>query len=166
MSDNAGDKPGPGGQAHAGCPIIVAGHLCLDIAPDLSERRGAFSKSIEPGQLINTGPAKIGPGGCVANTGLAVLRLGQTVRLLGKIGADGFGDAIRRSLEERKQGLGDWLHVARDEASSYTLVFDPPDEDRMFFHYPGVNDTFSPADVQAVLDAQRGARPGIFHFGI
>ena len=146
-------------------PIIVAGHLCLDIAPDLSERHGAFSKSIEPGKLINTGPARIGPGGCVANTGLAAVQLGETVRLLGKIGDDGFGDAIRRSLEMRQGGLSDWLHVAAGEASSYTLVFDPPDEDRMFFHYPGVNDTFSPRDVQAVFDSQEGAEAGIFHFG-
>ncbi len=146
-------------------PIIVAGHLCLDIAPDLSERHGEFSKSIEPGKLINTGPAHIGPGGCVANTGLAAVQLRETVRLLGKIGDDGFGDAIRRALYARAEGLDEWLHVSKGEASSYTLVFDPPDEDRMFFHYPGVNDTFSPEDVKAVFEQQKGAAAGIFHFG-
>lgn len=147
--------------------ITVAGHLCIDIAPDLSGRSGDPAEWIRPGELVNVGGAQISAGGCVANTALALHRLGAAVRPLGKVGNDIFGEAIRGYFNAQQNGLGDWLQVAEGEASSYTLVFNPPDVDRMFFHCGGVNDTFRLEDVQRVLDdipESKSGRP-IFHFG-
>jgi len=45
--------------------------------------------------------------------------------------------------------------------SSYTVVINPPGVDRIFFHYPGANDTFGAGDVR--YDLVSGAR--LFHFG-
>jgi sugar/nucleoside kinase (ribokinase family) len=51
--------------------------------------------------------------------------------------------------------------IARGEASSYTVVVDPPGVDRSFMHCPGLNHTFGADDVNYDLVAQ--AR--LFHFG-
>jgi sugar/nucleoside kinase (ribokinase family) len=51
--------------------------------------------------------------------------------------------------------------VIPEEASSYTVVIDPPNIDRMFLHCPGANHTFSADDVR--YDLLAAAR--IFHFG-
>ncbi|MDX1524589.1 MAG: carbohydrate kinase family protein, partial [Anaerolineae bacterium] len=96
-----------------------------------------------------------------ANTGLALHQLGLPVRLMGKVGADKFGQSILELLAERGQGLADGMLVAEDEDTSYTIVLSPPGVDRMFFHNPGANDTFRTSDVP--LDHLAGAR--YFHFG-
>lgn len=51
--------------------------------------------------------------------------------------------------------------IVGSDATSYTVVVSPPRVDRSFFHYPGANDTFDPAEVQAARLS--GAR--LVHFG-
>ena len=66
---------------------IIAGLLCLDVIPDLSAvSEGQFQHRFQPGHLMRTGGVRSIPGGAVANTGLALHRLGIPVRLVGKIG--------------------------------------------------------------------------------
>jgi sugar/nucleoside kinase (ribokinase family) len=139
---------------------VVAGHLCLDIIPGLS---GLVLESgadfFVPGKLRHIGPATLSTGGPVSNTGLALVRLGIDTALMGKVGDDPFGSLIRLLLEE--WGVTEGVIVVPDETSSYTIVLDPPGLDRMFLHRPGTNDTFSAADVQYDLVAERA----LFHFG-
>ncbi len=129
---------------------VVAGHICLDIIPTFEN-----STAIEPGKLTKIGPAVISTGGAVSNTGLAMQRLGIRTRLIGKVGDDIFGRAIREVAGS------DGMIVAKGETSSYTVVINPPNVDRAFLHCPGANDTFRAADVTDA--ALRGAR--LFHFG-
>ena len=51
--------------------------------------------------------------------------------------------------------------IASGEASSYTIVVNPPGVDRCFLHCPGTNDTFVATDL--ALDRMAGAR--LLHFG-
>jgi hypothetical protein len=52
--------------------VMVAGHICLDVHPDLSGAgRKPFEDSFLPGRLIASGPVSYSSGGTVANTGLA-----------------------------------------------------------------------------------------------
>jgi len=73
--------------------IMVAGHLCLDIAPKFSDSAVLkVSEVFAPGHLTNVGDAILSTGGTVSNTGLALDRLGVDVVLNGKIGDDEFGN--------------------------------------------------------------------------
>jgi sugar/nucleoside kinase (ribokinase family) len=138
--------------------IVTAGHICLDLIPEL---RSELALALVPGALTKVGPMQTATGGAVANVGLALHRLGVPVRLMGKIGDDLIGRAIQDVLDARGSGLGGGMIVAPGEPSSYTVVVNPPDADRIFLHCPGANDTFSAADID--VDRLAGAR--LFHFG-
>ncbi|HVH51646.1 MAG TPA: carbohydrate kinase family protein [Gaiellaceae bacterium] len=134
--------------------VVVAGHVCLDVIPLLDG-----PVELEPGRLIRVGEAAFAPGGSVANTGIALHRLDVPVRLVGRLGHDLLGTALLDALAVH--GLGADMVVAAEEATSYSIVVDPPGIDRTFLHFPGANDTFAADDVPAAVLS--GAR--IFHFG-
>lgn len=136
--------------------VVVAGHVCLDIIPALDEPAG-----LEPGRLVFAGPAALSTGGAVANVGLALHRLGVPVRLLGKVGNDVFGRALRDALRNVDPRLAGGMRIVDGEDTSYSIVFSSPRTDRTFVHCPGVNDTFAADDVDA--EHLVGAR--ILHFG-
>ena len=77
----------------------------------------------------------------MANTGLAMHRLGVPVRLVGKVGDDLFGGAVRDALPLTGWPRG--MLVSAGEATSYTIVINPPGVDRTFLHCPGANETFA-----------------------
>lgn len=136
--------------------VVVAGHICLDIIPALET--GAV---LEPGRFVNVGPATVTTGGAVANTGLALHRLGTPVRLVAKVGADRFGGAILDLLRAHGPMLVDNMIVDPATATSYTLVIEPPGVPRLFIHWEGHNATFTAADV----DAAALAGAALLHFG-
>jgi len=141
--------------------IVVAGHICLDVIPAMTDHSGGIGEILVPGKLIEIGPALISTGGAVSNTGLALHRLGFPVKLMGKIGDDWFGKAILDVLAGYGGGLTEGMIVSAGEISSYTIVISPPGVDRIFLHATGANDTFSAEDVGP--DALEGAK--VFHFG-
>ncbi len=136
--------------------IIVAGHICLDIIPQLP---GAAITT--PGRLMKIGPATVSTGGAVANTGLALHQLGVPVRLMGKVGNDTFGANILDTLRAYDLALADGMIVATGETTSYSIVISPPGIDRTFWHCTGANDTFSAGDIP--YDQLGSAKH--FHFG-
>lgn len=144
---------------HVDC--IVAGHICLDIIPQISNFVTDIGGYLSPGSLRIVGPAIVTTGGCVANTGLAMHKLGTKVRLIGKIGEDILGSAIVSILSEFNASLGNTLIISKNENTSYTIVLNPPGIDRIFFHCPGANDTFEDDDItDSMLSNARH-----FHFG-
>jgi sugar/nucleoside kinase (ribokinase family) len=147
-------------------PIVVAGHICLDIIPAFDPAMfasGAFALEdlLVPGKLTTVGPAVTATGGAVSNTGLALHRLGAPTKLMGKIGDDLFGHAILDFIRSTGPGLADGMIVDPDAVSSYTLVINPPGVDRIFLHCPGANDTFGADDV----NMEQVAGASLFHFG-
>lgn len=136
--------------------IIVAGHLCLDLIPEFKG-----PSEIEPGCLIEVGPAQFSTGGTVSNVGRSLHRLGVPTRLIGKVGDDPFGQIVCRLLKEDGEHLADDLVVSPGGATSYSVVISPPHKDRTFLHMPGENDTFGPEDLKP--EAMAGAK--ILHFG-
>jgi sugar/nucleoside kinase (ribokinase family) len=141
---------------------IVAGHLCLDIIPDLSAHAaGQFDAAFQPGRLVHVGTASTSTGGAVSNTGLALHRLGVKTRLLARVGADQFGRAIKEMIAECAPELAAGIATSGQTSTSYSIVISPPGSDRRFLHHPGANDDFCAADVR---DEDMGdAR--LFHFG-
>lgn len=140
---------------------IIAGVICIDIIPDLSAVPGEFFHLLSPSRLVTVGPAVTATGGVVSNTGLALHRLGVPVRLMGKVGDDLFGQSILGLLGKSDTALTRSMIIAPGEASSYSIVINPPDTDRAFLYCTGANDTFRSADVMD--DQLQGA--GLFHFG-
>jgi sugar/nucleoside kinase (ribokinase family) len=144
------------------CDAIVAGHICLDIFPDLSaSSQEKWEACFRPGQLLETGPVTLSTGGAVSNTGLVLHRLGIATRLMGKIGGDLLGRAIQQIVNSHGAKLADGMIVDEAAQSSYTIIINLPGVDRIFLHHSGPNDTFSAGDIR--YDLVAGAR--LFHFG-
>jgi sugar/nucleoside kinase (ribokinase family) len=141
---------------------IVAGHLCLDIIPqfmtDLGDDPATY---LLPGRLTEVGPATLCTGGAVSNAGINLYRLGIRTQLMGKIGDDALGKVILDIVGSYHPDLIQGMITVPGETSSYTLVIDPPNVDRIFLHDPGTNDTFGVEDIRYDLLAE--AR--LFHFG-
>ena len=140
---------------------VVAGHVCLDIIPQFLRSASRLDELVVPGKLVDMGPAVIATGGAVANTGLALHRLGLPVSLMGKVGDDPFGRAILDVFRAHDPALVGAMIVDPAAASSYTVVLNPPGIDRCFLHCPGANDTFAATDVRP--GCLQGV--GLFHFG-
>lgn len=141
---------------------IVAGHICIDITPVFPESTRRVTdpgELLKPGKLIHTAAPDVHSGGAVANTGLAMKKLGADVRLMGKIGADSFGGMIQKILQEYKAD-GD-LIVAEGETTSYSVVLAVPGVDRIFLHCPGANDSFDGSEI-SIHDLEDTV---LFHFG-
>lgn len=94
-------------------------------------------------------------GGCAANTGIGLSRLGADVRAVGKVGRDGFGDFVIRHLESEGVDAGG---VVQDPSVStaFTFVMISSQGRRRFLHCPGANASFSRKDVELsyVLDTR------------
>jgi sugar/nucleoside kinase (ribokinase family) len=141
---------------------IVAGHICLDIIPEITHLPGGrLDGLLQPGHLFNVGPAAIATGGLVSNTGLALHKLGIPTQLIGKVGDDPFADNIRSVVDAFGPGLSAGLVSDPAVGSSYTLIINPPDVDRIFWHCPAANDAFGADDVDYDLVAQ----VDLLHFG-
>ncbi len=143
-------------------PIIVAGHICLDIRPQLPDAPlGPAGWSVAPGSLIGIGPAAVNGGGCVSNVGMALHRLGASVGLMGKVGDDLFSGALLDLLRRQDPALADDMIRSPQEPTSYSIIIEPPGADRAFLHCTGANHTFRARDV----DLARVADARLFHFG-
>lgn len=141
-------------------PIVVAGHVCLDIIPAFPGMASSLDTLLVPGKLVDVGPAVIATGGAVANTGLALHRLGLPVRLAAKVGEDAFGRTVL-DIFRAAGAATDGVVVDAAVATSYTVVLSPAGYDRIFLHCPGANDSFGADDLRpAHLD---GA--ALLHFG-
>ena len=139
--------------------VMVAGHLCLDITPKFPDSvELSVDDVFTPGHLTNIRDAVLSTGGVVANTGLALDKLGVDVALNGKIGDDEFGDIIRAKVgADRAKSL----KVVKGQGSSYTIVLALPGVDRFVLHNPATNDTFGPEDI----DYSVVKECALFHFG-
>jgi len=145
-----------------GPEAVVAGHICLDVIPQLSHIAPAqFAAVFTPGHLTEVGAVAFSTGGAVSNTGLVLHKLGIATQLMGKIGDDTFGQAVMQIISTHGPGLAGGMAVDPTADTSYTIVLNFPGRDRIFLHCPGANSDFGAADVQ--YDLLMAAR--LFHFG-
>jgi sugar/nucleoside kinase (ribokinase family) len=121
--------------------VLVAGHLCIDITPELTR-----VPELVPGQLYEIGSARFTLGGCVANTGLALTAAGVPTRVCGRVGNDPLGEIVRRLVAEQGVDLEDVTTTA-GAATSYTIVLQLPNHDRTFWHHAGANAVFTGREV-------------------
>ncbi len=98
------------------------------------------------GKLALVERMELHSGGCAANTGVGLAKLGVETAIIGKVGRDGFGDFMVRQFETYGIDVG---AVVRDNdtATSATMVLVHSDGERSFLHYLGANATFRAEDI-------------------
>ena len=101
----------------------------------------------DPGALALVDSISPHIGGCAANTGIALHRLGVPTAIVGAVGRDGFGEFVRGVL--RAQGVEASGVVEKDAPTSATMVLVAPDGERAFLHCVGANAVFERADFDA-----------------
>jgi sugar/nucleoside kinase (ribokinase family) len=121
--------------------VLVAGHLCIDITPELTS-----VPELVPGQLYEIGSAQLTLGGCVANTGLALAAAGIPTRVCSRVGRDPLGEIACRLLTEQGVDL-EGITTTAEASTSYTIVLQSPERDRTFWHHPGANAAFTGREV-------------------
>ena len=113
----------------------------------------------ERGRLSLVDEIGIGIGGCAANTGISLLKLGTDVAIMGKVGRDGFGDFVCETLASHG---ADASNILRDEqvGTSATMIMIDDAGERTFIHYIGANACVRPDELD--MDLICGAK--VFHF--
>ncbi len=140
--------------------ITVAGHICLDIIPDIPETGfREIGDILKPGKLLQVNAAEISSGGPVSNMGFALLKLGLNVAFMARIGDDPFGHLLQNLISAHGRTPG--LAISANDRTSYTIVIAPPGIDRIFIHDPGANSHFSCSDLETAVIANSR----LFHFG-
>ncbi|HOJ40632.1 MAG TPA: carbohydrate kinase family protein, partial [bacterium] len=101
----------------------------------------------ERGKLTLVEKSELHVGGCAANTGLVLKRLGGQVAIIGKVGDDNLGHFILGIL--RQAGIEiEGVSVVSGTSTSGTSVLVHPDGERSFIHSLGANALLSAEDFQ------------------
>lgn len=132
--------------------VVVAGHLCVDLIPDLP----AAGLAAEPGGLVEIGPLTLQPGGSVFNTGWALATLGVATTAIAHIGDDPLGRYVHTELAAR--GISPRLTRRPNEATPYSIVIESATRDRAFLHHTGAAASFRSDSVGDISTS-------LFHLG-
>ncbi len=128
-------------------PVLCIGILVADVfVPPLAELPAA-------GELLATDDFLLQPGGCAANTAIALGKLGVRAAVCGRVGDDLLGDFVERDLRSREV---DTSGVRRTEGygTSKTVIIPVVGEDRRFIHTFGANAALTARDIEpAALEA-------------
>lgn len=119
--------------------------ICLGIfVADVVAR--PVDKWPDRGRLVLVDDMQLHTGGCAANTAVGLVRMGIPTGIIGKVGADAFGDFFRRAME--REGV-DTRGMVVDASShtSATMVMVHADGERSFIHFIGANAVLRPEDV-------------------
>lgn len=112
----------------------------------------------ERGRLSTVDEMGIGLGGCAANTGLCLIKLGVDTSIVGKVGDDGFGRFVSETLVSAGADISG-LVVDDRPGTSATMVMIDSQGERTFLHYPGANGRLKLGDLD--FSVITGAK--IFH---
>jgi len=132
--------------------------VCLGIlVADLWSR--AVDEWPQRGRLSLVDEIGIGIGGCAANTGIGLRKLGARVSVVGAVGQDGLGDFVIGALQAA--GI-DSSHIVRVEqaGTSATIILIDNAGERTFIHHIGANACLKPEQID--LDLIRNTQ--ILHY--
>ena len=124
--------------------VVVIGSLNMDLVaqvPQLPQR----------GQTIAGFQFQMLPGGKGANQAFAVGRLGGTVRMIGRVGDDLFGERLKSSLNSVGVGVDSVLSTA-GESTGIALILVETGGENQIVVAAGANGRLSPDDVRAELE--------------
>jgi sugar/nucleoside kinase (ribokinase family) len=104
----------------------------------------------EPGTLELVDSIVLRGGGCALNTASALAKLGMRAAVVGKVGADAFGDFILRTAEERGVDASGVIRDATTTTSVSVALVDASGE-RTFLHATGANATLTAGELREEL---------------
>ncbi len=113
----------------------------------------------EHGRLMLVDEMGLSIGGCAANTGLGLAKMGVDTGVVCKVGNDGFGRYLREAMADEgidTSGIG----VTDSAGTSATMILIDSAGERTFLHSIGANATMRPEDI----DIDQVAEAKIFHF--
>jgi ribokinase len=129
-------------------PIVVVGSINTDLVA------GAARLPVA-GETVLGSSFQIHPGGKGANQAVAVSRLDYPVQLIGKVGADQFGEQARSYLQSAGVDISG---VEVDTGTSgVAMIAVSPHGDNSIIVIPGANARVSPGFIDAHLEMIRGA---------
>ncbi len=99
------------------------------------------------GTLISTERIELHTGGCAANTGISLAKLGVETEIIGKVGCDTLGEQLVSDIVRAGAGVSAVVRARSGEPTSATMVMVDPSGERSFIHCPGANATFDKAEV-------------------
>ena len=124
-------------------PIVVVGSINLDLVCNAS-------RIPAPGETILGERFQTFHGGKGANQAVAAARLGNNVRMVGKVGDDDFGKGLRAGLIHESINTDD-VDVSSGVASGVALISVDTQGQNSIIVVPGANDTLRPADLERCL---------------
>lgn len=110
--------------------ILFADYTCVPI-----------SHCPKPGELVKTEGIRLALGGCAANAGLDLAKLGVRVGVSGCVGQDAFGQFIIDSLAQGGVDVAG-IHKVTEMGTASTMVINVQGEDRRFVSTPGASNAF------------------------
>jgi ribokinase len=129
--------------------IVVVGSLNMDLVV-------RAPRHPQPGETLLGSEFRTFPGGKGANQAVAAARLGGAVKLIGRVGADAFGDALIQTLAN--DGV-DTSHVRQlaDVPTGVALITLDAAGQNTIVVVPGANGELSPPDLLTAVSAFEGA---------
>ena len=142
--------------------VLIAGNIGVDLFPSFPAAALDSAALLAPGSITRIGPAAVAVGGCVANSGTVLHRLGIPTTFVFAVGRDHFGALVERLLRANT-GPDARFAVRRlaESGTAYSIVVSAPDRDRTLLCHSGANDLFG-ADF--VTDADLAGHD-LLHFG-
>ena len=130
--------------------VFVVGSINQDFVLSVERRP-------EPGETVTEAQLSKGNGGKGANQAAAAALLGASVKFLGRVGDDGFGEPLVEALADK--GVDTSLIEASPDSSTGTaFITVTPDGENAITVAPGANRTLCAGDVDDASDAIGVAR--------
>ncbi len=127
--------------------VLCVGILVADLfAPPLPRLPAA-------GELLRVDDFLLTSGGCAANAGVDLARLGARVAVVGKVGNDAFADFIRRDLAGQGVDVAG-IRASAGSPTSRTVILPVVGEDRRYIHAVGANADLRADDIDPGLLAR------------
>jgi ribokinase len=131
--------------------IVVIGSINTDLIIQVPR----FARQNET--ILGSGSYTISQGGKGANQAVAAVAAGLPVSMIGKVGADAFGDGAIESL--RDAGVNcDSVMRTPDHSTGLATIFLDPDGNNSITVAPGANAQITTADIQASRDIISAAK--------
>ncbi|SHF54190.1 ribokinase [Desulforamulus putei DSM 12395] len=122
--------------------IVVIGSLNMDLVVNVED----FPKQ---GETVLASDTLFVPGGKGANQALAISLLGGQVSMIGRVGQDAFGRALKENLQKNNVDVT-YTYIDERRNSGLAFISVGKNGDNRIIVSPGANSLLSPEDIEAL----------------
>ena len=133
--------------AGSGHDVVCVGILVADMFVPPLPRLPA------EGELLLVEDILLDTGGCAANTGVDLCKLGASTAVVGKVGNDVFADFVRQDLSSKGLDVSA-IRVSNTAPTARTVILPVTGQDRRYIHSVGANAEFGIDDIDLRVVAQ------------